>query len=570
MSSDDTNKQLGPVQEPTPAKADRTVYTKKGHGEEQRKKIAEAYNELFGNVTAIAKKLNLSRSTVREHIHKLGIKKPLAGGKKHARPERVVLPRAGETKRYILSSAQNNTFVHKEFWGNLLAMAKHYGAEILLGTFSYNQNQFGQLAVKKGTKKPYEEDLWFDPTIAPFISDKKIELAPGLLWCGNMNILPTEDNPISGLETYGGSDSIVFPHVKIEMRSVATMPDMPVKYVYTTGTVTLMNYLQKKLGIRAEHHHRYAFLLVEVDAKGNWWARQVASRKNGKTIQDLNVLVEDGKVVSTDAPVAVITWGDLHATIARPEIVDASQNMLDTLHPKYQFLHDVMEGASTNRHLQGKTEPYKRFHTWLRGLHRVDEELKQTRSVIEEYLRPWCKTVVPDSNHDRAWLRSWLENYDYRYDPANAELFLRMQNFAYSEIRKGSLPKNVNFAKFAFVNEAGMAPNAVKFLLPDESFVVNEVELGCHGHLGPNGSFGSPSNLSKIGRKATTAHTHSCGIFHGLYVAGTSSKLTKDWTYTSGPSSWSWSHVVQYENGQRAIISMSEDGKWCADAPSVI
>jgi hypothetical protein len=341
------------------------------------------------------------------------------------------------------------------------------------------------------------------------------------------------------------------------------MPDMPVKMVYTTGAVTLMNYLQKKLGIKAEHHHRYAFLLVEVDSAGNWWVRQVAARKNGKTVQDLNVLVENGELVSIDAKAEAITWGDLHSTIAQPEVVEASLVMLDTLQPKHQFLHDIMEGASTNRHLQGKFEPYKRFHTWLRGLHRVDEELKQTRVVIEKYLRPWCKTVVPDSNHDRAWLRSWLENYEYRFDPANAELFLRLQNFAYAEIRKGTLPKNINLSEQAFVVETGMKPGAVKFLLPDESYEVKEVECGCHGHMGPNGAFGSPTNLSKIGKKATTAHTHSAGIYHGLFVAGTSTKLTPEWTYTQGPSSWSHSHVILYPNGQRTIVTM-KNGRWRA------
>ncbi len=380
-----------------------------------------------------------------------------------------------------------------------------------------------------------------------------------------MNIIPTEDNPISGLETYGGADSVIFPHTKIEMRSIATMPDMPVKMIYTTGTTTQMNYLQKKLGIKAEHHHRYAFLLVEVDSEGNWWVRQVASRKNGRTLQDLNVVVEDGKVVTTDASVEAITWGDLHATNAQPEVVETSLEMLDTLHPKYQFIHDVLEGVSINRHLlKSGPYPHEGFHRWLRGLHRVDEELRMTREILEKYLRPWCKTIAPDANHDAHWLQNWLTRYDYRVDPANAELFLRMQNFVYAQIRKNMCPpKDVNLMQYAFETEAGLKPGAVKFLLPDESFTVGEVELGMHGHLGPNGSFGSPSNLAKIGKKATTAHTHSAGIYHGLYVAGTSSKLTKGWDYTMGPSSWSWSHVVQYSNGQRAVITL-KNRKWRA------
>ena len=536
------------------------------HGEEQRKRIAELYSKHAGKVPDIARAMGLARSTVWEHLQKLGIKKPLAGGKQRAAEIKEPLPISGNVKRFILTSAQNNTFVHEAFWENVEAMAKHYDAQILVGTFSYNQNNFGKLAVKNGTKKAHEDELWYDPKVTPYISDVPRELAPGLKWCGNLNIIPTEDNPISGLETYGGSASVIFPHTKIEMRSIATMPDMPVKMVYTTGACTLMNYLQKKLGIKAEHHHRYAFLIVEVDAKGDWWVRQVAARKNGKTIQDLNVLVEDGIVVSTEAHVEAITWGDLHATNSQPEIIEGSQVMLDALRPKYQFIHDVFEGVSFSRHsIKNAPLPHEAFHRWLRGLHRVDEELRQSRVILERYLRPWCKTIAPDANHDAPWLQNWLTKFDYRVDPANAELFLRMQNFMYAEIRKNvTAPKNVNIMRYAFEKEAGLKPGAVKFLLPDESFLVGDVECGCHGHLGPNGSFGSPSNLSKIGRKATTAHTHSACIIHGLYVAGTSSKLTKDWGYTTGPSSWGWSHVVQYGNGQRSVVTMNKDGKWKA------
>jgi hypothetical protein len=125
------------------------------------------------------------------------------------------------------------------------------------------------------------------------------------------------------------------------------------------------------------------------------------------------------------------------------------------------------------------------------------------------------------------------------------------------------MPKNVNLMEYAFVREAGLKKGSVKFLLPDETSLVGDVAYDLHGHRGPNGSFGGPNNLSKIGRKATTMHTHSAGIYHGLFVGGTSSKLTQDWDYTAGPSSWSHSHVAQYPNGQRTIITM-KNGKWRA------
>ena len=542
----------------------------KQYGAEQRKKVVSCFEKHGGNITAVARELNMSRKNVRYHLRNAGVgKKPLSGGKiSGTKEKKLSLPRGENIKRYILTSAQNNTLVHQDFWENLLALADHYEAEIMVGTFSYNQNHYGKLAVTAGKDKPVENDLWFDEQLKPYLSDERIELAPGLTWCGEMNIQPTEENPLSGLETYVGPSSVIFPHTKVEMRSVATTMSEPVKLLYTTGCVTLMNYIQKKAGLKAEHHHRYACLVAEVDSKGNWWVRQVAARKNGKSIQDLSVLVEDGKIASKKESVEAVTWGDLHATKVDQSAFCSSIDMLDTLKPKFQFLHDAMEGASINPHGRKHKDNQEQFDTWLRGLQKVAEEVKRTKAVIEAYLRPWCQTVLPDANHDRKWLKLWLQEFDYRKDPGNAEFFLRLQSFMYAEQRAGKLPKNVNLMQHVFETEGGMKPGAAKFLLPDEPFTVKEVECGMHGHLGPNGVYGAPANMSKIGTKATTGHTHVAGIYHGLYVAGTSTKLTDDWGYTSGPSAWTHSHVVLYQNGQRTVITL-RGGKWHAGAATV-
>lgn len=529
--------------------------------------VAEVFQRNSGNVSATARELGVHRKTVQDAIRKTGLnKKPLAAGKVEGVVEqKAVLPSKGLIKRYIVTSAQNNTPVNKPFWEALLLLAEHYEAEILVGTFSYNQNQFGKLAVKAGKKKAYENELWFDPAIQPYICDKRLVLGEGLVWCGEMNILPTAVNPLEGLETYSHRKSAIFPHAKVAMRSIATMQGEGTKLNYTTGACTLMNYIQKKEGLKAEHHHRYAALIVEVDHTGFWSVRQIGFSKNKKdgVLQDLDVVVKDG-AVTTGNPVEAITWGDLHATCAEPWVVEKSLEMLDLLKPKYQFLHDIMEGVSINRHMvKNHPQPHQYFDRWLRGFHRVDEELKETRKVVERYLRPWCQTIVPDSNHDGWWLKSWLAKYDYRYDPANAELFLKLQAFMYGEIRKGKMPRDVNITERALVNEAGLQPGVVKFLLPDESFIIcgRKIECGMHGHLGVNGAQGTPASLAKIGRRANIAHTHSAGIYDGLYVAGTTSKLR--WDYNHGPSSWTHSHIVTYPNGLRTIVTMYQ-GKWRA------
>jgi len=113
----------------------------------------------------------------------------------------------------------------------------------------------------------------------------------------------------------------------------------------------------------------------------------------------------------------------------------------------------------------------------------------------------------------------------------------------------------------AWALQRASCPTSVRFLYDDESFIVAGIEQGMHGHLGVNGARPSPASFAKLGRPATTAHTHSCGIIDDLYVAGVSASL--DQGYNKGPSSWSHSHVVTYKNGKRAIITIW-GGKWKA------
>ena len=548
---------------------------------EERKLIDETvivYEKNEGNVRATASELGIERSTVRSRVSKAGRGKvkPLAGGTKIGTETKVVkLPSEGRVKRFILTSAQNNTHVHGELLANLETLASYYGAEIIVGTYTYNQNHYGKLSVKRGKDKPEEKALWYDPAITKYIRDERVQLAPGLVWCGEYNALPTNVNPLAGLESYTGRQSAIFPHAKLAMRSIATMQGEGVKLNYTTGTITQRNYIQKREGTIAEFHHIYGALLVEVNSNGNWWVRQLNHDEGTGTMQDLTVVVKNGRIVDKNARVESITHGDLHGVFADPEVVKASLEMVDELQPKFQFLHDVMEGAAVNPHMRKYQANHEKFHVWLRGYHKLDNELVDTAKLLESYERPFSRTVIVDSNHDDPWIKRWLREYDYRKDPPNTEVFLKLQAYLYRNIRNGvtdeesrarkanpKMVRDINMVEYALRDIGGYKAKA-KFLNADESFLTcdRKIENGMHGHLGPAGSYGSPSNLSKMGRKANTAHTHSCGIWNGLYVAGTSSKLR--WDYTKGPSNWSHTHIVTYENGKRSLITLY-DGKWRA------
>jgi len=232
--------------------------------------------------------------------------------------------------------------------------------------------------------------------------------------------------------------------------------------------------------------------------------------------------------------------------------------MLDVLKPKYQFVHDLIEGASVNHH--GERKPMERFKNAMRGLTVIQQELIISTRVLAVYHRNNTQMVIVNSNHDR-WLDRWLDNYNPQIDDArNAELYHAGNAARYKAAREGS---DLNVLEYLLRNHGDWTIPA-KFLGLDESFLIcnKRLECGLHGDLGPNGIHGSPASLAKVGRRSNVGHSHSAGIWDGLYVAGTSTEFRMG--YNHGPSSWTHSHIVTYANGKRTIITMFESA-WRAE-----
>lgn len=485
----------------------------------------------------------------------------LAGGRDvPVEPIEMGLPRQG-VRRYILTCAQNNTHIHQPIWDTILMMAEHYRADILVSRFTYNHNAYGKLSVKPGTDKT-QETLWYAPEISKYIMDESVELAPGLIFCGEMNILPTAERPLRGFENYTRRKSGIFPHVKQAMESIATHKGDATKFNYTTGTVTQRNYIQKKAGLKAEFHHIYGALLVEVNELGEWWVRQLHADGYG-VIYDLDLCFDGRCSKPSKSRTAAITWGDIHIPRNDKEFAEKAWGqggILDTLQPEFQFMHDVLDFYARNHH--EIKDPHRMFRRFCRSEDSVENEITQVCKFLrQESSRPNCSTIVVDSNHDNALTR-WLATADYRLDPVNAIFFLSAQKRLYESIRD----EEEDFHLLEWCAFPEEVPANIGFLRTDESFIIcrdssGGIECGLHGDLGPNGARGSASNLSKIGRKVNIGHSHSACIQDGLFQAGTSSLL--DMGFNTGPSSWSHSFIVTYPNGKRTIVTMWH-GKWRA------
>jgi hypothetical protein len=315
----------------------------------------------------------------------------------------------------------------------------------------------------------------------------------------------------------------------------------------------MVNYIKRLAGLRAEFHHTYGAILVEVDVDGVWHVRQLNADSKWR-IYDLDIVV-DGGVVQRHNGVEACIWGDIHAPRTNEKVLASvwqENGVLDNLHPRFQVVHDLLDFHSRNHHdLRDHVKMFKRH---AEGLDSIWAELQLAARFLNNAHRDWCRTIVVNSNHDR-FLERWIVDADFKRDPKNARLYLRATAAWYEAIEQ----KDEKFHLLEWAVSAAGLGTAATFLHRDESFLIKGIEHGMHGDEGPHGARGSATSLSNLGRKLNMGHTHQAEIHDGVYVAGTFSELDMD--YNHGPQAWSHSFIVVYPNGKRAIVTL-KDGRW--------
>jgi hypothetical protein len=502
---------------------------------------------------SIAEMYGVGKSTIGDLLRKETYKnywekaedKPVAGG---------AINKPSDTRpklkgsRFVLTSAQNNTFVHDGFLKALEVYCEHNKAELIVGSFIYN---------KTGFQTGESDETWFDPKIKKYLLNEGAEIAKGLVWCGELNILPTAKTPLTGLQNYTNQDSCIVPHAKLQMQSIPTPIHMDARLMYTTGTVTQRNYRQQKAGQQAEHHHSFSALVVEVDEEGDWFVRQLnCEEKTGNFYDVTNNVEYYTKVGVTDNHgVEAINWGDIHAAKIDKDVAKASWGkggIIDVIKPRVQFANDLYDQRSRNHH--NLKDPYFMYEMHTKGIESVEDEVYLTGNLMLDMMRPDTDYVVVQSNHDMA-LRTWLKTTDYRHDPVNAEFFLEMQLASYKAIKN-------NVVGFSILEHALKTKvkglESVRFLSGTERYrIAGDIECGSHGCAGNNGSRPSTRSFQIQGIKYNIGHQHSANIMDGVYVAGVSGLLNMGYN-AEGGSSWSQSHIITMKNGKRMIITLKK------------
>ena len=459
---------------------------------------------------------------------------------------------------YVFTSAQNNTFVHKNFLATIEKYCEYNDAQLFVSGFTYNKNGF-----QNSTKD--DEDIWYDPSIKKYMLNERILIAEDLMFCGEMNILPTATKPLTNIAPHLRGCSGIVPHAKLQLESLPTFKGENSKLAYTTGSVTLRNYIKKRSGQLAEKNHVFSALVVEVDGEGDWFVRQLVAGDDG-TFYDLDLYYTADEVYCSE--VEAITWGDVHVE-KYDEDVTALQwgsskigddwvsyhddSIIDVLRPSYQFMNDTLDMAFRNHHNINNSD--FRFEQFIKGEESVESSVRDAAAFLGSIERDFCQTVVVESNHDLA-LNKWLaETGDFKTDPVNARYYLELNLHRYLCMEAKKF--NDQIFKYALMEQG--CPDNIIFLREDEQFDVLGVDCGHHGHLGADGARGGMNSFRRVGKKINSGHTHKAAIYDGVWYAGIS--CSKEMGYNRGPSSWNWSFIIIYPNGKRSIVTI-RNGKW--------
>lgn len=437
-------------------------------------------------------------------------------------------------KRYVITSQQKNTEINHEFYETLINYCGVNDAELIV---------LGSDEIE--------------------IQNNNFNIGKYIKVYGNLNLSKTMENPLAGLDGLSKGYSLIVGHPVLQFKTLPVFGDNHPIIMTTTGTISIPEYdITRKAGAKAEHNHSFSAIVLEVDKQLDIFHIRVLNCDDNGAFYDLDGYYE-GTHVSYGHRVDALVLGDEHWAEHDKDVYKATHSnhdsMVNILRPKTLVRHDSLS------YLQASSHHVRNNFLARYRLHKTnnDDVLKELLDTTEFIKKTTTKDIVNnilvDSNH-HSHLTQWLSQGNVQYDYKNAEIYHFLMYHTLKNINEGGKADVSPFEFFfrSFVKDEEVN-NKTTFLGNNDSYIINGVELGLHGHVGINGAKGSPTGFSRLATKVIVGHSHSPSILKGSYTVGTSSEMKL--SYTSGASTWLQTHCIIHKNGRRQLVSIIK-GKW--------
>ena len=359
-------------------------------------------------------------------------------------------------------------------------------------------------------------------------------------------------NPLTGLARIGqrnGSFIYASPKQSLEYVPVSNKKKIP-RVIMTTGACTKNDYstdkyMSNRISAIAENDHVLGALIVEIPDNKRFFFRQIQADERNGSFADLGTKYHADGTIEEYAPSAIVL-GDWHCGETDPTVREATKEMIKTLSPQDVVLHDMFDGKSISH--WDFTRPLKLAKKTMDNRHSLQREVQFMNKELED-IASWINgsVVLVKSNHDE-FLQRYLTEARYASDPANHYYAL--------ELAKAVLDGKDPLQHASETVEKLKNPDKFIWLQREEEYKVAHVELGSHG----DGWGVTMQSLEKALGNCIVGHTHTAGIFRGVFRVGTSTKLNQDYN-VGGLSTWTHTHCVIYPNGSRQLINIIK-GEW--------
>lgn len=454
---------------------------------------------------------------------------------------------AKKSNRFVVTSAQNDTKIHSDFFESLLKFCEEKNAQLLVIPVRYKNPDAYHLDIG--------EKLTWPSEVSPYLLDTDLKINDNLIVMGDIKITATAANPLSGLDSISGQKSAIFGHAQQQMKMVPTPQDKHPKMLHTTGSVSKKNYSRTKEGKKGEYNHDLAAVYIEADSE-YFWFRELVADDTGE-FYDLDKKYTPNGVVEDQRPEALVL-GDEHVKFMddriKNKIFKDSDSIVQSLNPKAIVSHDVYDHYARSHHADG--DYIGQIERMFHGDDSVEDELNEVAEYLDETTpEDSIRYIVESNHHDH--LRQWLNRFKNNSDIKNAPFYHRMMAKVCDEIIS-----NGNRLPFQIFIE-DQCNKKMEFVGGSKELIIKNINCTEHGDVGPNGARGSPRAFANSSHKMIVGHTHSPCIEKDLVRTGVTSP---ELPYAKrGLSSWSITHALIYPNGKRTLITMVNK-KWELDS----
>lgn len=361
--------------------------------------------------------------------------------------------------------------------------------------------------------------------------------------------------PLTGLKrlTDRGSCILASPKQMLEHVANSNKKDLP-RALMTTGAITKPDYrteryMSERTAYLADDDHKLGAIVVEIkDSKVFFYRRVEIDAKTG-AFCDLNKKYHaDGSVEKITAE--LVQQPDWHVLSTDPIFRKAARQVVELVKPDFMTLEDFFDGITINPH--ERHDIIQRAQKALKGNLALSKELDACAKEITDMSGWGAKSLVFKYGNHEDFLLRWIKDGEFADDAIN---FYEGVCLAKATM-EGSMPFEFAMRERVSKKIQGM----LKFLGIKDSFKVNGIENGVHGHIGAGGK----RNPGMVGLESygpcNTGHNHSAAILREVVRVGTATHLQL--SYNDGASAWTQTLNVQHRDGARQLLTVIR-GEFC-------